>query len=199
MLSDALADSIRARLFAHEFPAEAPLDEAALTIHYGVGHLALAKALEQLADERLLFMRKEGGYRIARYCRADIENLLDVLEGVRLFTMLRCMGDARGDCRAMAVDMPLESRRYWGFFGFVVALPFAAATKSLYEQLRMGIGPALTQAEAFCAERQRESMAQAIASGESGSVENFCRESARLFRQHVLSAFDGMQMPAPSK
>ena len=89
MLCDALADSIRERLFGGEFALRVPLDEAALAAHYGAGRLPVKAALEQLARDRLLTARAECGYCVAESCRADIEDILTLLEHIRCFMLRR--------------------------------------------------------------------------------------------------------------
>ena len=188
-LCEALADSIRARLFAHEFPPGAPLDENALSACYGVGHLPVSKALERLALERLLAKRPQGGYDIFPLARVDLENLLDTLAKIRGLALLQRMKNGR-NVGLVAVEMPLPSRPYWGPAGLAVARPFALAAQSLYNQLRLCIGPALSEIEADGAQRCGEAMTRAIASGAPETLEAFCRESARDFRQRALEVFD---------
>jgi hypothetical protein len=137
-LCAALADSLRERLFAHEFPFYTPLDEAALTAHYGVGHLPVTEALRQLVLERLLAAHEQGGCGIPEYERANIENLLEMLEDLRRIALLRHKEEARKQC--VAVDMPLPSRPYWGPSGLVVARPFVVTAQNLYDQLRRASG-----------------------------------------------------------
>lgn len=188
-LYGALADSLRARLFAHEFLPGAPLDEAALTAHYGVGHLPVAQALESLARERLLKARRQGGYDLPVLARAEIETLLATLGEIRRLAFFRRMENERNICLA-AVDMPVSSRPWWGPSGLLVAPPFAVAAQSLYDQLRLGIGPALAEIEADGARRRGETMTAAIERGIPETLEAFCRESAQDFRRRVLEAFD---------
>ncbi|MDR0701781.1 MAG: GntR family transcriptional regulator [Azoarcus sp.] len=196
-LCGALADSLRERLFAHEFPFRAPLDETALTAHYGVGHLPVTEALQQLFFERLLVKREQGGYGIPEYLRADIENLLETLEGIRRLALRQHEETARDARQATAVDMPAPSRPCWGLSGLTVRRPFAVAAQNLYDQLRLGIGPALVEIEARCAERHGEAMARAIAERKSGEIEKVSQESARTFRQAALRAFGDRQDAPP--
>lgn len=186
MLCDALADSICERLFGHEFAPRAPLDEAALAARYGTPRLALVAALEQLARDRLLTARTEGGYCAAGYCLADIEDILALLERIRLF-MARRQALQTGSADEIVAASP-----YWGVAGLAVERSFTVAARSLYEQLRMGIGPELAALEAQCAKACGDDLARAVASGEIGPVEDVCAESARMFRQRILAAFDGV-------
>ncbi|MDR2690084.1 MAG: GntR family transcriptional regulator [Azoarcus sp.] len=179
MLCDALADSIRDRLFGHEFAPRHPLDEAALAAHYRVGRLPLTEALRQLVRERLL-TRERDGYFVHEYCRADIETILDMLEHLRLFMMCRAAPTRLGTIPETRASISASS--YWGVAGFVVALPFAVAAQSLYNQLRVATGPELAAIETRCA--------QAMTVGETVPIASFCNATARTFRQQVLSAFD---------
>jgi hypothetical protein len=185
MLCDALADSIRERLFGGEFAPRVPLDEAALAAHYGTGRLPLKAALEQLVRDCLLTARAQGGYCVAEYCRADIEDILTLLEHIRCSVSRRQVSPPGG--LPGAAGFVVAASPYWGDSGLVVELPFAVAARSLYEQLRLGVGPALAAIEAQCAQTRGPVPARA---GESGQIEDFRAESARMFRQQVLAAFD---------
>jgi hypothetical protein len=146
--------------------------------------------LQQLFFERLLVRHEQGGYGIPDYLRADIENLLEMLEGIRRLALLQQEETARDAWRAATVEMPAASRLSWGLSGLTVRWPFAVAAQNLYDQLRLGIGPALMEIEIRCAERHGQAMAQAIAGQASGEIESICQESAQTFRQEVLRAFD---------
>jgi DNA-binding GntR family transcriptional regulator len=184
MLCDALADSIRARLFEHEFAPGDILDENRLAASYGAGRLALTKALQQLARERLLVTREQA-YCVARYCRGDIEAILAALEQLRLLMAPHGLLQ-KGDAQGLIAASP-----YWGVSGFVVARPFVVAARSLYHQLRASIGPALAKIEAACAQaHDQNALIAAIANGENEALEHFCKETAHLFRQQVLRVFD---------
>ncbi|MDR3158631.1 MAG: GntR family transcriptional regulator [Zoogloeaceae bacterium] len=191
-LDGALADDIRARLFAHEFLFRAPLDETALAAQYGVGHLPLSQALENLAREQLLAARSQaqGGYEVPDHARAEIENLLDTLEKIRRFALSRHGEKENASLCLAAVEMPSASRPYRGPSGLEVARPFVIAAQSLHDQLRAGVGPALSGIEANCARRHRDAMQEALAGDDPETLDAFCRESARDFRQRVLDFFD---------
>ncbi|MDR1647141.1 MAG: GntR family transcriptional regulator [Zoogloeaceae bacterium] len=186
-LCDALADSIRERLFGHVFAPRVPLDETALAAHYRTGRLTLTAALNQLVRDRLLTVRKDGGYCVAEYSRADIEDLLTLLEQLRVSALRRLAAQA-GD--ASGAGETVAASPYWGTGGFVVAQPFAAAARNFYAQLRVGIGPELAAVEAQCADEYREALKRATASGVSEPIESCCAETAQVFRQRVLATFD---------
>jgi hypothetical protein len=195
-LRDALADSIRARLFVHEFVPGVRLDEAALAKHYGVGHLPLGEALRQLNHERLLIRRR--GYRVVEHCRAEVDDLLDILERIRCFELLRS-ARMRGVSSHFA-PLSISSSPYWGIHGFMVTPPFFWAARSLHAQLHVSLGPALPEIEECCADgAYRDELAASVASGEAGRMETFCRETARAFRQRVLAAHDGRRGPDPGQ
>ncbi|MDR2678512.1 MAG: GntR family transcriptional regulator [Zoogloeaceae bacterium] len=189
MLCDALADSIRERLFEHVFTPRVPLDESALTAHYRTGRQALTAALEQLVHERLLTVREDGGYCVAEYCRADIEDILAALEQLRCSMLRR---QTNGVSSASGAEAVVAASPYWGSAGFVVAHPFTTAARSLYAQLRVGIGPELAAIEAQCADEGHAALKRATASGKPEHIESCCAETAQVFRQRVLTAFDGL-------
>lgn len=179
MVGDALADSIRARLFAHEFMPGDILNEQALTTHYGVGHLPLVEALQQLVRERLL-SRIQTGYAVITHARGDIERILQLLEYLRRFSLVPFEDDTR---ERVALSV------YWGLDGFVVARPFFLATRSLYHQLRIGVGPALSRIETVYADRAYcKTLHQLVDSGATERIESFAAETARDFQHRVLSA-----------
>ncbi|MDR3351548.1 MAG: GntR family transcriptional regulator [Zoogloeaceae bacterium] len=191
MLRDALSDSLRERLFAREFLPGAFLDEGALARQYGVERLPLAEALRLLARERLLLARgaRNRQYCVAEYRRNDLEDILDVLGRIRCRMLLRHTGfDARqADVERLEVVAP---SRYWGIAGFVVAPPFILAARSLYRQLRLAVGPALTEIENLCARACAEAMTKVVVCSDDFGSERFCEESARLFRERILDGFD---------
>jgi DNA-binding GntR family transcriptional regulator len=187
MLCDALADSIRERLFGHEFAPCVPLDKAALAARYGTGRLALAAALARLARDRLLMVREDGEYCVAEYCRADIEDVLEALERIRFFMLRRSLS------ATIAQELEKDAvtgSPYWGLSGFVVTRAFALPARSLYGQLRLGVGPGLAAIEAQCANECHDALRRVVASGEVGQIEACCAETAQMFRQRVLALFD---------
>jgi hypothetical protein len=187
MLGDALADSIRARLFAHEFLPGDILDTEALAAHYGVGRQPLFSALDQLVRERLLTAAPEG-FGVAKFRQCDVEGILRVLEQMRQFSLrlpaFPCAETARTPQDAIAESV------YWGMAGFCVERCLAVAARSLYAQLHTCLGPALPIIEAACADAAyREALRQAKASGHDTYIEHFGQDTARAFRLRVLSAF----------
>ncbi|MDR2165795.1 MAG: GntR family transcriptional regulator [Zoogloeaceae bacterium] len=186
-LRDALADSVRDRLFAHEFAPGALLDIAALTARYGVGRLSLTGALRQLAREHLLVARADG-YSVSRLDVRDVECILDMLEHIRLSFLLRRDAWACGVSGARMCVSSSSSCAYWGVSGFAVSPPFVRAVQNLYDQLRLYAGPALSAIETWCAHAFREALAEDIADGESreARIERCCAKTARQFRQAVL-------------
>ncbi|MDR1889223.1 MAG: GntR family transcriptional regulator [Zoogloeaceae bacterium] len=183
-LCDALADSIRERLFEHEFAPGDVLDAPPLAAYYGIRRSTLTEALRQLARERLLVAREQA-YRVAKYRRSDIEAILTALEQIRLLAIPPA--SARND----EPHWRIAASPYWGDSGFVVTRPFVVAARNLYHQLRASIGPALAKIETACLHgHDRNALAQAVANGERGPIENFYKETAQTFRQQVLNVFD---------
>ncbi|MDR0717979.1 MAG: GntR family transcriptional regulator [Azoarcus sp.] len=188
MLCDALADSIRERLFRHEFAPRFPLDKAALAAHYRTERQTLTAALERLARERLLTAQADGGYCAAEYERADIEDILALLECIRFFMLRRHA--SRADAASGAAGEAVSASPYWGPAGLLARRPFAVAARNLYEQLRLGIGPEFAAIEARCAQACADDLARAAAHGEYERIGDFCAKSAGQFRQLILAAFD---------
>ncbi|MDR2261051.1 MAG: GntR family transcriptional regulator [Azoarcus sp.] len=188
LLCDALADSIRERLFRHEFAPRLPLDKAALTAHYGTERQTLTAALARLAREHLLTAQADGGYCVAGYERADIEDILALLECIR-FSMLRRHASWTDAAPGVAGET-VSASPYWGPAGLLARGPFAVAARNLYEHLRSGIGAEFAAIEARCAQACADDLARAAAHGEHERIGGLCAKSAGQFRQLILAAFD---------
>lgn len=87
MLYEALADSVRERIFAHELAPGEPIDELKLASAYGVSRTPLREALKVLASEGLVELRMRSGCFVARLDRRDLEQLLDLLDLIESFAV----------------------------------------------------------------------------------------------------------------
>ncbi|NTV10309.1 MAG: GntR family transcriptional regulator [Zoogloea sp.] len=86
-LYEGIADSLRERIFEHEFAPGTPMDEIALAAAYGVSRTPVREALKVLAHEGLLAMKVRQGCCVTELSRRDIEDLLDVLQRVEACTV----------------------------------------------------------------------------------------------------------------
>ncbi len=73
---EAIADHLRRRILAHELPAGAPIDEAALARSYGVLRACVREALNLLFGESLVERDAAGGLAVTRLGAAECRETL---------------------------------------------------------------------------------------------------------------------------
>lgn len=79
-LYEAIADSLRERIYAHDLAPGTAIDEFALARTYGVSRTPVREALKVLVHEGLLEMRVHNGCNVAELTGNDIRELLELLE-----------------------------------------------------------------------------------------------------------------------
>lgn len=79
-LYEAIADSVRERIFAHDLEPGSNIDEVALAQGYGVSRTPVREALKVLAHEGLVEMRVHNGCTVAELSPQDVIELLEMLE-----------------------------------------------------------------------------------------------------------------------
>lgn len=79
-----VAERLRQRIFAHELPPGARIDEQALAIDYGISRTPLREALKVLAAEGLVTLRPRRGCFVTEVSEQDLDDifpLMAMLEG----------------------------------------------------------------------------------------------------------------------
>ncbi|WP_068635067.1 GntR family transcriptional regulator [Thauera butanivorans] len=139
-LYEAIGDSLRERIFAHELPPGAALDEIALARGYGVSRTPVREALKVLAHEGLVVIEPRRGCCVAEFSRSDVCALFGVLELLEAFAVREAAG--RGP-----VAGPIDYERLVESAGNRYA---ADAILRLREKLRLALGPAFGDGDAEC-------------------------------------------------
>jgi DNA-binding GntR family transcriptional regulator len=79
-----VAERLRQRIFAHQLPPGARIDEQALAIDYGISRTPLREALKVLAAEGLVTLRPRRGCFVTEISEQDLDDifpLMAMLEG----------------------------------------------------------------------------------------------------------------------
>lgn len=87
-----VAERVRQRIFAHELPPGAWIDEQALAAHYGISRTPLREALKVLASEGLVTLRPRRGCYVTELSERDLDDifpLMALLEGRCAFEAAR--------------------------------------------------------------------------------------------------------------
>jgi DNA-binding GntR family transcriptional regulator len=90
-----VAERLRQRIFAHQLPPGAWIDEQALAVDYGISRTPLREALKVLASEGLVTLKPRRGCYVTEISEQDLDDifpLMAMLEG-------RCAFEATGKAR----------------------------------------------------------------------------------------------------
>lgn len=151
-LYEGVADSIRERIFRHELPPGSPLDEIEQARHYGVSRTPVREAIKVLASEGLIDIRPYRGCRVASLAREDLVAALDVVDLLVVHALRRLLAVAdrsplQGLCGELAA-VPAWPACWPDFCVRLCRLsgspPLAVLARNLQQQLRLGLGPALS-------------------------------------------------------
>lgn len=88
-LFEAIADSLRERIFNHELPPGCPLDECLLAKDLGVSRTPVREALKVLARDGLVTHRNLSGCAVAEFSPTELAELLKTLEHLESFELER--------------------------------------------------------------------------------------------------------------
>lgn len=139
-LYEAIGDSLRERIFAHELPPGAALDEVALARGYGVSRTPVREALKVLAHEGLVAIEPRRGCCVAEFSRNDVFALFGVLELLEAFAV-----------HEAAIKGPLPGQMdYERLIESAGNRHAADAVIRLREKLRLALGPAFGDGDAAC-------------------------------------------------
>ena len=202
-LYEGIADSIRERILAHQLPPGSPVDEVALAKHYGVSRTPVREAIKVLVNEGLLSMTPYQGCCVAEVGREDLLELLDVIElldkhALRQLALrpekaeLRRLFDAY-ERRAAAPSE--QAGAAWTSFCSQVRdalgnTPFAAVSRNLQQQLRLGLGPCLHELDRGASPEHRAKLLQALLDGDWASLEAGVAIHSSILRANILPVFD---------
>ncbi len=78
-LYEQVAERLRARIFAHELPPGAWIDEQALALEYGISRTPLREALKVLAAEGLVVLKPRRGCYVTELSEQDIDEVFPVM------------------------------------------------------------------------------------------------------------------------
>jgi DNA-binding GntR family transcriptional regulator len=88
-LFEAIAESLRERIFNHELPPGSTLDECLLAKDMGVSRTPVREALKVLIRDGLVTHRNLSGCRVAEFSPTELAELLKTLEHLESFELER--------------------------------------------------------------------------------------------------------------
>lgn len=175
-LYEAIADSIRERIFTHELAPGAALDEAALAQGYGVSRTPVREALKVLAHEGLVQLEPRRGCCVARLDAHDVDDLLTVLDLLEIHLIEERAG-AAGHIPACAPPTGQGANRY-----------AADLIVRLREKLRLALGPTFKDSETLLFERIRTELDTALAAHDKAGSTRLYRRFASARRKLACGA-----------
>ncbi|WP_313953032.1 GntR family transcriptional regulator [Accumulibacter sp.] len=94
-----VAERLRQRIFSHELPPGARIDEQALTLAYGISRTPLREALKVLAAEGLVILRPRRGCFVTEVSEQDLDDIFP------LMAMLEARCALEATSRAQSEDL----------------------------------------------------------------------------------------------
>ncbi|CAM5342931.1 hypothetical protein TMEC54S_01676 [Thauera mechernichensis] len=154
-LYEAIAHSLRERIFTHELAPGVALDEAALAQGYGVSRTPVREALKVLAHEGLVQLEPRRGCCVARLDTEDVDDLLAILDLLETHLLEVRTAPPAGDGRNRHA---------------------AEVISRLREKLRLACGPAFSDREAELLAAIRPAVDAALATHDTaGAKQHYCR------------------------
>ncbi|THF58654.1 GntR family transcriptional regulator [Pseudothauera rhizosphaerae] len=186
-LYEAIADSLRERILAHELPPGAALDEAALAHGYGVSRTPVREALKVLAQQGLVLIEPRRGCCVAEFSSADVAALFDVLDLLEGHAVRAAARDGLAAAGPAGCTDPFETagNRY-----------AAEAITRLREKLRLALGPAYSRGEAELFVRSTSALSAALGRQDAARAEGAWRDYAAARRRlagHALAPAQAVQ------
>ncbi|THF65448.1 GntR family transcriptional regulator [Pseudothauera nasutitermitis] len=166
-LYEAIADSLRERIFAHELPPGAALDEAALASGYGVSRTPVREAMKVLAHEGLVLIEPRRGCCVAEFSAADVRALFDVLELLEGYAVSEIAH------HGLEVAGKVDYLRLLETSGNRYA---AEAITRLREKLLLALGPAFGRDEAELLDSAAPALLAALEMHDAAQAERTWRE-----------------------
>lgn len=202
-LYEGIADSVRERILAHQLPPGSPIDEVALARHYGVSRTPVREAIKVLVNEGLLRMTPYQGCCVAEIGREDLLELLDVIELLDKHA-LRQLALRPGKEELLrlfdayerrAVAPPGQAEAAWTSFccqarEVLGNTPFAAVSRNLQQQLRLGLGQRLDELDRGAPPEHRAKLLQALLDADWTSLETGVAIHSSVLRANILPVFD---------
>lgn len=202
-LYEGVAESLRDRIFEHLMPPGTVVDELALARYYGVSRTPVREAIKVLVNEGLLSMTVFRGCYVAEISRDDLNELLDVVEMLEAHALRQIVGRTDpagllrlfGEYEQNAKAKPATRQGAWSSYCRRIReelgnTPFAAVGRSLHQQLRLCLGPALDRADVGAPPEIRAGLLQAMLDRDFDALSRFSHAHATVFRAAALAAFD---------
>lgn len=183
-LYEAIGDSLRERIFAHELPPGAALDEITLARGYGVSRTPVREALKVLAHEGLVAIEPRRGCCVAEFSCSDVRALFGVLELLEAFAVREAAS------RGPAAD-PLNYERLVESAGNRYA---AEAVIRLREKLRLALGPTFGNGDAACFASIASTMHEALSRCDAAQAEAAWRIYA-VSRRRLANVMEPAPLP----
>ncbi|MFC5769638.1 GntR family transcriptional regulator [Thauera sinica] len=169
-LFQAIADSVRERIFTHELPPGSLLDEVALATGYGVSRTPVREALKVLAHEGLVAMEPRRGCCVAEFSATDVAALFDALDLLEAYAVREAASRGLAAGAGLANHASLleaAGNRY-----------AAEAITRLREKLQLALGPAYCRGEAEFFARAAPALSAALARHDAAQAERTWRDYA---------------------
>lgn len=192
MLHEALADSLRERIFSHELAPGALLDEFKLASGYGVGRIPLREALKLLAGEGLVESRARQGCFVTRLNWSGVLQVLDLLDLLE--------GFAADEAARATSCLSIAPREKLHVSLVKVAgnacLPDLAGR--LIARLRLAFGPVFDGLEMQVSHDFHEALKCAIAAGDRVETRHLLAGWSERRRQAGQAAWERIDAGAPA-
>ncbi len=202
-LYEGIADSVRERILAHQLPPGSPVDEVALARHYGVSRTPVREAIKVLVNEGLLSMTPYQGCCVAEIGREDLLELLDVIELLDKHALHQlALHPQKNELLRLfdayerrAAAPPGQAGAAWTSFCCQVRevlgnTPFAAVSRNLQQQLRLGLGPRLDELDRGAPPEHRAKLLRALLDADWAGLEAGVAIHSSVLRANILPVFD---------
>ncbi|SMB31501.1 putative Transcriptional regulator [Sterolibacterium denitrificans] len=193
MLYEALADSLRKRIFSHELAPGAPLDEFKLASGYGVSRAPLREALKVLAGEGLVESRARQGCFVTRLSWSNVLQLLDLLDLLEDFAA----DEAARAKSCLSIDTREKLHASLVKVAGNACLPDLA--DRLIARLRLAFGPVFDSPEMQASHDFHEALKSAIAAGDCAETRHLLAGWSERRRQAGQAAWGRIGSVAPAK
>lgn len=190
-LYEGVAESLRARIFAHEFAPGSALDEAELARSYGVSRTPVREALKVLGREGLVAIEPRRGCCVAELSAADVSALLDVIEMLGLHAVREAArsGVKPAEPTDHAKLLECGRNRY-----------LTEAVLRLNDKLQLACGPRFGRADTELLASLLPTLAAALSAHQVAHAEQiwteYTKARRRLAASHVAPFRNGSPAPA---
>ncbi len=173
-LYEGVAESVRARIFSHEFAPGCPLDEAELARSYGVSRTPVREALKVLGREGLVELEPRRGCCVAELSAHDVDSLLGLIE---------MLGQHAVREAARNGIAPAEPAGFAQLFDCARNRHLTGAALRLNDKLRLACGPQFDAADVALLAAAMPALAASLSARQQVHAEQLWTAFAQARRQ----------------